>query len=240
MLPWTLLIAMLMTQAAPTAATHTFPLRDELWRRLDELLGIGIPAIMDFTARHPLVQSVLTYSYYWTLHPLILCAIFLPPILGIRRVAQRFVLANAIGFVLGLPCILLLPAVGPWVGWHFPPNGAQKACEVTIETLRRGSLLHEGLFGGIVCLPSYHVFWAVVSAHALQPFRVLRYPAILVASLITVSTMTTGWHYGIDVIAGILLAAFATFLAHAVLLIGERSTLTPQTDAESSPRIPIA
>jgi membrane-associated phospholipid phosphatase len=67
------------------------------------------------------------------------------------------------------------------------------------------------------------VFWAAVAAYALQPFRLLRYPAILVAALITVSTMTTGWHYGVDVLAGLLLAAISTFIAGAVLSRSERS-----------------
>lgn len=213
MIPWTLLIALLITQAAPTTATYAFPLRDSLWRSMDEHLGINIPAIMGFTARHPLLQAVLTDCYAWALHPLVLLAIFLPALLGRRETAQRFVLANAFSFALALPCMLLLPAVGPWVGWHFQPTHLQQACEASIYSLRRGSLSISNSFGGIVCLPSFHVFWAVVSAQALLPFRLLRYPAILAAALITVSTMTTGWHYGVDVLAGLLMFAICSFLA---------------------------
>ncbi len=217
MLPWTLLIASLITQAAPTSATFAFPLRDALWRSLDQHLGLGVPAIMGFTARHPFLQALLSYSYAWGLHPLLLCAIFLPPLFAKKKVAQRFVLANAISFVLTLPCMVLLPAVGPWVGWHFPPNSLQHACEMTIYSLRKGSLSITDSFGGIICFPSFHVFWAVISAHALQPFRLLRYPAILVATLVTASTVTTGWHYGIDVLAGLLLAAACTCLANLAI-----------------------
>ena len=217
MIPWTLLIALLITQAAPTSATYAFPLRDSLWRSTDEHLGISIPAMMTFAARHPLLQSVLTDCYGWALHPLVLLAIFLPALVGMRETAQRFVLANAFSFVLALPFMLLLPAVGPWVGWHFHPTHLQQACEASIYSLRRGSLSITDAFGGIVCLPSFHVFWAVVSAQALQPFRLLRYPAILVAALITVSTMTTGWHYGVDVIAGLLMFAICGFLANWVV-----------------------
>jgi len=223
MLPWTLLVAALITEAAPITATYAFPLRDDLWRSFDEHIGIRIPAIMAYTVRHPRMDYILTYSYSWMLHPLILSAIFLPPIIGKRKTAQRFVLANAISFVLALPFMLLLPAVGPWKGWHFAASPLQQACEATIYSLRRGSLLIGDAFGGIVCLPSFHVFWAAVAAYALQPFRLLRYPAILVAALITVSTMTTGWHYGVDVLAGLLLAATSTFIAGAVLSRSERS-----------------
>ncbi|WP_348262189.1 phosphatase PAP2 family protein [Telmatobacter sp. DSM 110680] len=221
MLPWTLVVAALVTQVAPTTIAHAFPLRDMLWRQLDEHLWINIPAIMAFTGSHPLLLSLLTFSYYWMLHPLLLSAIFLPACTGKRRAAQQFVLANAFAFVLALPFMLLLPAIGPWVAWHFAPNPVQLACESSIHSLRLGVISSRDSFGGIICFPSFHVFWAVISAHALQQFRFLRYPAILVAGLITLSTMSTGWHYGVDVIAGLFLAAVCTGLADAVLRVDD-------------------
>lgn len=217
MLPWTLAIALLITQAAPTTATFAFPLRDDLWRTLDAHLGISIPAMMLFVAHHRWVDAILTYCYDWSLHPLVLAAIFLPALFGKREAAQRFVLANGLSFVVALPFMLFLPAIGPWVGWHFPPNALQQQCQATIHELRQGSLIIKDTFGGIVCLPSFHVFWAVVSAHALYPFRVLRYPAMVLAGLITISTMTTGWHYGVDVLAGLLMMLLCTYLANMII-----------------------
>jgi membrane-associated phospholipid phosphatase len=51
----------------------------------------------------------------------------------------------------------------------------------------------------------------------MQPFRLLRYPAIVLAVLIMISTMTTGWHYGADVITGFLLAVISTAIATAIV-----------------------
>lgn len=217
MLPWTLLIALLIVQAAPITATFAFPLRDELWRSIDQHVAINVPAIMTLVDRHPAVERILFDSYAFTLHPLVICAIFLPALLGKREAAQRFVLSNAFSFVLALPLMIFLPAIGPWVGWHFPPNKLQQACEATIHALRHGSLDIRDNFGGIVCLPSFHAFWAIVSAQALYVFRWLRYPAIVIATLITISTVTTGWHYGIDVIAGIAMVVVCTMLSNAVI-----------------------
>jgi hypothetical protein len=217
MLPWTLVIAALVTQVAPTTVAHAFPLRDMLWRKLDEHLWINIPAIMTFTGNHPLLLSVLTFSYYWMLHPLLLSAIFLPACTGKRHASQQFVLANAFAFVLAIPFMLLLPAIGPWTAWHFAPNPLQLACESSIHSLRLGGISSGDSFGGVICFPSFHVFWAVISAHALRQFRLLRYPAILVAGFITLSTMSTGWHYGVDVIAGLVLAWVCTGLADVIL-----------------------
>jgi membrane-associated phospholipid phosphatase len=217
MLPWTLLIAMLIVQAAPTTATFAYPLRDGLWRSLDAHLGINVPAIVAFAQRHRVINTLLFDSYAFALHPLILCAILIPTLLGKREAAQRFVLVNAFSFVLALPIMIFLPAVGPWVGWDFPPDKLQQSCQATIYALRQGSLIIKDSFGGIVCLPSFHTFWAVVSAHTLYGFRFLRYPAIVAATLITISTVTTGWHYGVDVIAGLLMAVTCTAFANAVI-----------------------
>jgi len=221
MLPWTLVIALLVTQVAPSATTHAFPLRDMLWRRIDEHLGIRIPGIMALVAQHPVIDRLSRFSYAWLLHPLILCAIFLPVFLGRREAAQRFILTNAFGFVLAIPCMLFLPAVGPWAGWHFAATPLQQACQASIESLRSGAISGDDSFGGIICFPSFHVFWALVSAYALLSMRFLRYPAILAAGLVTLSTMTTGWHYGIDVIGGILLAVIGTGLADWVAGAGD-------------------
>jgi hypothetical protein len=234
MLPWTLLITLLIVQAAPITATFAFPLRDDLWRTLDQHLGIDVPAIMAFVRNHSAVNSLLSKSYAFTLHPLVLCAIFLPALLGKREAAQRFVLSNAFSFVLALPLMIFLPAVGPWVGWELPPDKLQKACEATIYALRHGSLDIRDNFGGIVCLPSFHAFWAIVSAQALYAFRYLRYPAIAIAGLITMSTVTTGWHYGVDVIAGVLMVLICTILSNAV--IHGRLRFTPRTIRGSSPQ----
>jgi len=217
MLPWTLLIAVLIAQAAPITATFAYPLRDSLWRSFDQHLGINVPGIMDLVRRYPVLESLLYRSYAFTLHPLVLCAIFLPALLGKREAAQRFVLSNAFSFVLALPLMIFLPAVGPWVGWGFQPDKLQAACEATIHALRHGSLNIHDNFGGIVCLPSFHTFWAIVAAQALYPFRYLRYPAIVVAGLITVSTVTTGWHYAVDVIAGVLMVVICRILSNLVI-----------------------
>jgi hypothetical protein len=216
MLPWTFIVGALIAQTALTAATYTYPLRDMLWRHLDERLGISLPAIVGFAAGHPVLSNLLGRSY-GMVHPMVLCAIFLPALLGRRVAAERFLLANALGFVLALPCMVFLPAVGPWVAGDFAPNHAQFLCGEAIRTLREGAISSTALFGATVCLPSFHVFWGVVSAYALQPFRWLRIPAILLAGLITISTLTTGWHYGVDVIAGIVLAAACIAIASVIV-----------------------
>jgi hypothetical protein len=139
MLPWTFVVAASIAHTALVASTYTYPLRDMLWRRMDESLGISLPAIVAFATRHPAVANLLGRSY-GMVHPMVLCAIFLPLIFGKRATAERFLLANALGFALALPCMVFLPAVGPWVAWNFEPNHAQYVCGYGIKLLREGSI----------------------------------------------------------------------------------------------------
>jgi hypothetical protein len=50
-----------------------------------------------------------------------------PPIVGTRKAAEQFVLANTIAVLIS--GATLYPAIGPWAGYHFPGNEAQKACQ---------------------------------------------------------------------------------------------------------------
>jgi membrane-associated phospholipid phosphatase len=75
---------------------------------------------------------------------------------------------------------------------------------------------------GIVCFPSFHALLAVVSCVALGSIRPLRIPAAIVAGCVVLSTLTTGWHYLVDVIGGLLLAALSIAAARGFTAIERR------------------
>jgi membrane-associated phospholipid phosphatase len=65
----------------------------------------------------------------------------------------------------------------------------------------------------IVAFPSFHVALALISAFSLGALRRLRVGAWILAALICISTITTGWHYGVDVLGGIAVAAVSVAVA---------------------------
>jgi membrane-associated phospholipid phosphatase len=71
---------------------------------------------------------------------------------------------------------------------------------------------------GIVSFPSYHVVLANLSALALSSVRRLRAVAWLLAALVCVSTVLTGWHYGVDVLGGLLVAMMTALAVRRIAL----------------------
>jgi membrane-associated phospholipid phosphatase len=227
--PWAIVLTTLLPMPVVIAARLGMhrPLSDALFARLDQDLGVSVPVLMAFGHR-TLVGKLITQSY-----PLIMIwlpiAALLPALAGKVRQAQEFLSANIIAFAIGLPIFGILPAVGPWYGFHFAGNSAQQACEQSLLLLRvPGPYMYQP--AGVVCFPSFHVIWAVLCARALWGFRWLRLPSLILSASIVLSTMTTGWHYFIDVLGGLVLAAIALMVASALLNWLERGIATVRTD----------
>jgi len=54
---------------------------------------------------------------------------------------------------------------------------------------------------------------AVLASYSLWVFRPLRIPSLLLSGIIILSTMTTDWHYFIDVVGGVVVAIIAIVTA---------------------------
>jgi membrane-associated phospholipid phosphatase len=192
-----------------------FALRDSLFIRADRLFGVSVPEVVAWCASHPPIGAIFDRSYsliFWILP----AAIVVPALAGKKEAAVRFLVANVIAFFVALPVFTVWPAVGPWYGFGFAGNALQKACEESIMALHGGGV--EGAVG-VVCFPSFHVIWAILSAAALWSIKPLRILAAIAALLIVVSTVTTGWHYISDVAGGIALAAFSLAAAKRLICV---------------------
>ena len=212
MLPWIILLVALIPYLTTLCDRLGFPLRDNLYARMDRMLGFNVASIVGWTVAHPFLERTLIGSYR-LLRPLLIVAAFFPAALGKRKAAERFALSNMIACLIALPLFALVPAIGPWTAYHFTGTPAQQWTEAAMLALRTGG---PPKAVGLGCLPSYHVMWAIFSASALWPFRFLRLPATVLAVLIVISTVTTGWHYAVDAITGVLVAGLCLYVANAM------------------------
>ncbi len=214
---WSLVLAFTLRFPVLIAGRSHMPLRDSLLATIDSHLGISVPAIMHWTSIHG--WTPVMNKCYLVLTPLLLVAIALLALAGKCKEAQEFALSNAIAFAIAVPVFALFPAIGPWTVYHFHPSVSQQQCESILIALRSSGVFaaSPGQAAPIVCFPSFHVVWAVLSARCLCGFRSLRVPAITLSVAIVISTMATGWHYFVDVLGGLMLALICILLARILL-----------------------
>jgi hypothetical protein len=207
---WAMIVIFTLPPAVLVLGRIGTPLQDELFVRMDQALGVSVPAITAWSAQH-LAGRIISATYP-LLFLLIPVAIIAPAVTGRWAVARQFIIANIVAYLIGFTIFAIAPAVGPWYGFHFTPDAGQRLCQAELLALRApGPFVPQT--PGIVCCPSFHVIWAILSACALWNIRTLRIPASLLAFLIVLSTITTGWHYFTDVLAGIGVALFAQWSA---------------------------
>lgn len=216
---WELLLAITIPLTVLVAARLRLPLEDSLLVRADHALGINVPGVMAWASRH-WIGSAFNWSY-GLLVPLLTVAAFLPAFMGRVKHAREFLVANMAAFTIGIPLFALLPAIGPWYYYHTAPTPEQLSCQLGMEALRLPAPYMSWHAAGIVCFPSFHVIWAILSAVALWTFRPLRIPVGLLAGMIVVSTLTTGWHYFADVLAGMAIAVISLAIARTLCSIDE-------------------
>lgn len=211
-LPWQLLAAMTLPFPVYIAARLRLPLQDSLLGKIDQATGVSVPAIMTWAGHHWL-GTVINASYPLLL-PLLGFAFFMPPFTGKLREARVFFLSNLIAFAIGMPLFAMLPAIGPWTFYHLAPQVGQAVTADLLRELRLpGPYYSHDQGAGLICFPSFHVIWAILSARALWGFRLLRIPLAILSGLIILSTLTTGWHYFCDVLAGLVIVVISLAIA---------------------------
>jgi membrane-associated phospholipid phosphatase len=208
-IPWILLLAVILPIPVDAGARLAFPLQDIQLMHADHALGVSVPGIMTWAARHWPGRCI--NRTYQLLMPLLAIAAILPALTGKVQEARRFLFANLLAFIIGVPLFTLMPAIGPWYGYHLETTPLQMKGQADLLALRVSGpySIHPA---GIVCFPSFHVIWAILCTVALSGFKPLRVPVCILSGLIILSTMTTGWHYFSDVLAGAAIAAVAAWL----------------------------
>ena len=77
---------------------------------------------------------------------------------------------------------------------------------------------------------AFHTVLAVLSALALRFVPYLRWGVALLSALIIISTITTGWHYLVDILAGFLIAAVSVLVGKGHTRLEARHAASGRTE----------
>ena len=188
--------------------------RDELLQHVDSLLfGRPIPLYFDGAPRHG-IADLLSFCYF-LLFPYILisCGRQLVRFPRAPRESRAFYSGLFLVYSIGFVGYLFVPARGAWLdmasAFHHPIAGGWMT-GLNQRVVERGS-------NRVDVFPSLHV---AVSAFILlfdRRFAVWRYRVYLPAAVgLWISTLYLRFHYGVDVLAGALLAVIGLRVAFAL------------------------
>jgi len=213
LLCWAAIMLTLFKFPIYLAACLHMPLRDQMLARWDGHWG-GL-LFVHFAFRHPQAAAALNVCYN-LLAPLMLLAATIPALRGEIRAAKEYIIGTSFAVLSGTAVFAVLPAAGAWTVEGFAPSARQQLCQRLLMEFRSPAI-HAVTFSdsGIIGFPSFHVIFAILSAAALAPIKPLRIPAAILTTLICLSTLTTGWHYISDALAGVALAALSLTAAKA-------------------------
>ncbi|KAA6465062.1 phosphatase PAP2 family protein [Acidobacteria bacterium AB60] len=219
---WSCVLSLLLKFPMYLVARSHIPLKDHALAQIDQSFGFNVSTLVQGMALHPWIRAFFALSYQ-ALFPLMVLAVLLPAVRYRFRAVKELIIATACATLMGAVLFRWVPAIGPWVVYGYTPGSSQLRCQDLLLTLRAGSVhvldLNES---GIVCFPSFHTVLAIVSCVSLWSIKPLRIPAAAVAALIVISTLTTGWHYLVDVLGGLLLAILSVACARSFTAFEQR------------------
>jgi membrane-associated phospholipid phosphatase len=206
---------------AATAVSRGFA--DDQLAAADAALGFRIPDLTHWMMAHPQVQEAANRFYLlWAIQ-----FTLVPTALVLLRQERRFQLlciAWALQFVIGLPIYAAFPAEGSFA--HFglgnqslpgmTPLFASHMGD-TIRGIQSGAIRDiTKAAGGLISMPSFHAAGAVLFMFATWHIPVVRYVLTVLNVVLIGTALTSGSHYLVDVIAGVILGGVCLVLARQI------------------------
>jgi membrane-associated phospholipid phosphatase len=210
MFGWAVAVGVFTPALVFMAARSAMPLRDRFLASCDQAIGLETPTVLNFVGRYHWMNKTFWWSYS-SLPVLIALSAILPLVFGKFQAAREYLISVSFAILTGAALFALVPAVGPWSVYPMKQTPMQTWCGHMVLTLRLNGLYNiVGNDAGFVSFPSFHVVLALLSAVCLgSAWRAVRVPVGVLAGLICVSTITTGWHYVTDVVGGLVLTILA-------------------------------
>jgi hypothetical protein len=212
---------------------HVFPMfiagrqkvefSDALLAKLDRYLGLEVPQVLAVMQSHPGAKLFLELCYC-SLLPMMALTIILLPLAGKMRPIKVLFVSILLASFISIAFFSVFQAVGPWYYYGFSPSDEQEQITKILIALKSEAVFHmdDHNTPGIITFPSFHTVLAIQCAIALWSVPYLRWFTALLAALIVVSTVTTGWHYVADVWAALIVVLFSNAAAQGFRWLEEK------------------
>ena len=182
-----------------------FPRIDPALARWDAFLGWDTVAVLGWVARRPSLRSFLNFCYNTTELQLIL-APFVAALAHDRLRLRAFLYAIVYSSFFGSLFYYFFPSSGPAGVFESPDFlQVQRLTHLKYEQVHNFQPVTT-LLGGLIAFPSFHVAWSILATYVVWANRKVFAFFAVVNVVVISSTVLLGWHYLVDVPAGIALA----------------------------------
>jgi len=229
-----ILVTAIVGPLSYVVASFNWPLQDRVFSAIDYAFGFDSRAVLLFVNDHPALSGALNFGYNMIKWPLLVIPIVLATTFRFVRL-QQFVMSLSVALLITIVISAFVPAIGNYQTLGLTASDVPNVNltpfllpQHDIPAVREGLLRHLELFklAGIVAFPSFHAASAVLFAWALSPVRGFGPIALVLNTLMIVSTPVIGAHYLIDVIGGTVLAVASIVSAKWLSEYQEQRTMT--------------
>ncbi len=184
----------------------------DLWLvKWDQVMGIDTPALIAWTAHHPKIKLLFEIFYTAVSVELMLLPALLA-LLQYKRHLNEYLLLLCVVTIIGSLIYYFFPTAAPVSVFDSPYFLKLEQATVTKFQQIRHYIEPTTTQGGMVAFPSFHVIWSVICAYVLRKKWWLFVPIALINLGTIVATVMLGWHYLVDVIAGVIVAIIAIWI----------------------------
>lgn len=177
----------------------------------EESLHINMEAILFWTNQHPNLSTLLNFTYDTLTKQMGFIPLFIIALVRIVLLREYYFLmlfTTLVGFLF----YYFFPTTAPASVIKSPYfSSYQMATGIKFNQIHQ-FIPPTTIEGGLIALPSFHCIWALLCVYLVKDWRIFFYMLLILNSILIVSCVLTGWHYPIDILAGILLTGFAYWL----------------------------
>ncbi|HWT66834.1 MAG TPA: phosphatase PAP2 family protein [Terracidiphilus sp.] len=223
---------------------------DGVFAKLDtQALGIQTSTIAHWGQTHlPGWAFAMLQTSYFGMYGRVGATLILAALLSGRREAVKMVRALLISYAIAVALFALIPVKGPYLTCTVPENGhaqslpvyrTQQALVDKMQDLYAHRTTGESgtidLLDYYIGFPSMHAALPLIAMWFIRRWR--RVLAVLLAAytlLLLPSTVLLEWHYGVDLLGGMAVAALSVTLSESVdLLLARRAAAAKPLEAVS-------
>jgi hypothetical protein len=184
------------------------PYADPWLAKADAWLGVSVPAMTAWTWVHPWVSRLATVTYF-TFAPQMLLTVLTLAVLRDRDRLWEFAFNFHVCLIATIAAVAVWPSACAAVFYGFDPTIDTTRAIAQIRGFHEGTMLVVRFddLDGLVSFPSFHVAGALLVTWAFRSRRRIFIPLIVLNAGLALSTVITGEHYVVDVLAAIPLVA---------------------------------